>query len=206
MRDAFLPSDTFPSRHIGPGGDDRLEMLQSLGFDSLDALTNAAVPGSIRSEKNLALDGLPDRPLGEAELLEQLRAMSLENSPTRSWLGMGYSGVIVPGVIQRCILENPGWYTQYTPYQSEISQGRLEALLVFQTLVSDLTGLPLANASLLDEATAAAEAMGMCRSIARGKRSARSPRVTFPAASSQASVSGSWYCVGCVVNGPSPPR
>ena len=171
MRDAFLPSDTFPSRHIGPRADDRLEMLQTLGFDSLDALTNAAVPASIRSEKSLALDGLPERPLGEAELLEQLRAMSLENSPTRSWLGMGYSGVIVPGVIQRGVLENPGWYTQYTPYQSEISQGRLEALLVFQTLVSDLTGLPLANASLLDEATAAAEAMGMCRSIAGGKRS-----------------------------------
>ena len=151
MRDAFLPSDTFPSRHIGPRADDRLEMLQTLGFDSLDALTNAAVPASIRSEKSLALDGLPERPLGEAELLEQLRAMSLENTPTRSWLGMGYSGVIVPGVIQRGVLENPGWYTQYTPYQSEISQGRLEALLVFQTLVSDLTGLPLANASLLDE-------------------------------------------------------
>jgi len=170
MRDAFLPSDTFASRHIGPRPGDRLEMLQGLGFDSLDALTAAAVPGPIRSEKPLELDGLPDRPLGEAELLEQLRAMSMENSPTRSWLGMGYSGVIVPGVIQRGILENPGWYTQYTPYQSEISQGRLEALLVFQTLISDLTGLPLANASLLDEATAAAEAMGMCRAITRGKR------------------------------------
>jgi len=167
----FDPSDTFAPRHIGPRSADLLEMLQSLGFDSLDALTDAAVPPPIRSEKPLSLEGLPDRPLGEAELLDQLKAMAMENQPTRSWLGMGYSGVIVPGVIQRGILENPGWYTQYTPYQSEISQGRLEALLVFQTLVSDLTGLPLANASLLDEATAAAEAMGMCRAITRGRRS-----------------------------------
>ena len=167
----FDPSDTFASRHIGPRSGDRQEMLESLGFDSLDALTDAAVPPHIRSEKKLALDGLPHRPLGEAELLGQLKSIAQENQPARSWLGMGYSGVIVPGVIQRGILENPGWYTQYTPYQSEISQGRLEALLVFQTMVADLTGLPLANASLLDEATAAAEAMGMCRSIHRGKRS-----------------------------------
>ncbi len=170
MRPQFDPSDTFAFRHIGPRPGDLRDMLRSLGFDSLDALADAAVPADIRNEKELALDGLPHRPLGEAELLEQLKAMAQENQPTRSWLGMGYSGVIVPGVIQRGILENPGWYTQYTPYQSEISQGRLEALLVFQTLVSDLTGLPLANASLLDEATAAAEAMGMCRSIHQGKR------------------------------------
>ena len=170
MPPEFDPSDTFAFRHIGPRGRDLRNMLGLLGFDSLDALSDAAVPPHIRSEKKLTLEGLPQRALGEAELLEQLKAMAQENQPTRSWLGMGYSGVIVPGVIQRGILENPGWYTQYTPYQSEISQGRLEALLVFQTLVSDLTGLPLANASLLDEATAAAEAMGMCRSIHRGER------------------------------------
>ena len=170
MRSPLDPSDTFAPRHIGPRESDLLEMLQSLGFESLEALTDAAVPAHIRSEKPLSLDGLPERPLGEAELLDQLKAMALENQVNRSWIGMGYSGVIVPGVIQRGILENPGWYTQYTPYQSEISQGRLEALLIFQTLVADLTGLGLANASLLDEATAAAEAMGMCRSIDRKRR------------------------------------
>ena len=133
MPPEFDPSDTFAFRHIGPRGRDLRNMLGLLGFDSLDALSDAAVPPHIRSEKKLTLEGLPQRALGEAELLEQLKAMAQENQPTRSWLGMGYSGVIVPGVIQRGILENPGWYTQYTPYQSEISQGRLEALLVFQT-------------------------------------------------------------------------
>ena len=170
MRTPFDPSDTFMPRHIGPRERDLLEMLEALGFESLEALADAAVPAHIRSEKPLALEGLPERPLGEAELLDQLKAMAQENQPNRSWIGMGYSGVIVPGVIQRGVLENPGWYTQYTPYQSEISQGRLEALLIFQTLVADLTGLGLANASLLDEATAAAEAMGMCRSIDRKRR------------------------------------
>ena len=164
------PTDTFARRHIGPRQVDVDAMLAALGVGSLDELTDAAVPRSIRLSKPLALDGLPGRPLGEAELLEQLAAMATENQVNRSWIGLGYSDVIVPGVIQRNVLENPGWYTQYTPYQAEISQGRLEALLVFQTMVADLTGLPLANASLLDEATAAAEAMGMCRAIARHKK------------------------------------
>ena len=172
MSAPFNPSDTFAPRHLGPSTKDQAEMLRALGFDSLDALSDVAVPSAIRREKPLCLEGLPERPLGESELLEQLKAMAQENQTSRSWIGMGYSGVIVPGVIQRGILENPGWYTQYTPYQSEISQGRLEALLVFQTLISDLTGLPLANASLLDEATAAAEAMGMCRAIHRSRRNA----------------------------------
>ena len=127
------------------------------------------MPADILREKELCLEGLPPRALGESELLARLREMADENQVHRSFIGMGYSETIVPGVIQRNILENPGWYTQYTPYQSEISQGRLEALLVFQTMVSDLTGLPLANASLLDEGTAAAEAMNMCRSIYRGE-------------------------------------
>ena len=148
-------------------------MLEVLGYDSLEALIDATLPASIRT-KALELTPLPGqqpRPLGEFELLEHLHAMAEENEVFRSCIGMGYSDVIVPPVIQRNILENPGWYTQYTPYQAEISQGRLEALLNFQTAVADLTALPLANASLLDEATAAAEAMGMCRAIARGQKS-----------------------------------
>ncbi|MDG2051410.1 MAG: aminomethyl-transferring glycine dehydrogenase [Myxococcota bacterium] len=165
------PSDTFSHRHIGPRASEIETMLETLGFESLEALIDSAVPRSIRLVKPLSLDGLPDRALGEAELLEQLAAMASENQLSRSWIGMGYSDTIVPGVIQRNVLENPGWYTQYTPYQAEISQGRLEALLVFQTMVSDLTGLPLANASLLDEATAAAEAMAMCNAMARQRKS-----------------------------------
>jgi glycine dehydrogenase len=165
------PSDTFAKRHIGPREADVQAMLDLLGHPNLEKLADAAVPACIRSREKLTLDGLPERALGEAELLEQLSAMATENQVHRSCIGMGYSDVIVPGVIQRNILENPGWYTQYTPYQSEISQGRLEALLVYQNMVSDLTGLPLANASLLDEASAGAEALGMCRSIDRAKHS-----------------------------------
>ena len=140
-------------------------MLDELGFASLDELTDAAVPRSIR-RKPLSLTpipGQPARPLGEFELLEHLRSMADENQVFRSCIGMGYSDVIVPGVIQRNILESPGWYTQYTPYQAEISQGRLEALLNFQTAVADLTALPLANASLLDEGT------GTCGVTASGR-------------------------------------
>ena len=166
------PTDTFARRHIGPGEKDVADMLSALGYPSLEALADATIPASIRS-KSFALTPLPGqerRPLGEFELLEHLQAMADENQVFRSFIGMGYSDVIVPGVIQRNILENPGWYTPYTPYQAEISQGRLEALLNFQTVIADLTALPLANASLLDEATAAAEAMGMCRAIARGRK------------------------------------
>ncbi|MFP6627449.1 MAG: aminomethyl-transferring glycine dehydrogenase [Myxococcota bacterium] len=166
------PTDTFARRHIGPGERDVADMLSALGYPSLEALADATIPVSIRS-KSFALTPLPGqerRPLGEFELLEHLQAMADENQVFRSFIGMGYSDVIVPGVIQRNILENPGWYTPYTPYQAEISQGRLEALLNFQTVIADLTALPLANASLLDEATAAAEAMGMCRAIARGRK------------------------------------
>ncbi|MEE2675010.1 MAG: glycine dehydrogenase (aminomethyl-transferring), partial [Myxococcota bacterium] len=166
------PTDTFARRHIGPGERDVADMLSALGYPSLEALADATIPASIRS-KSFALTPLPGqerRPLGEFELLEHLQAMADENQVFRSFIGMGYSDVIVPGVIQRNILENPGWYTQYTPYQAEISQGRLEALLNFQTAIADLTALPLANASLLDEATAAAEAMGMCRAINRGRK------------------------------------
>ncbi len=154
--------DTFVDRHIGPSRDEERAMLDALGFPSLDALTNATVPESIRMQTALQVGP----PRGEYELLAELRAMAGKNKVLRSFIGQGYYDTIVPPVIQRNILENPGWYTQYTPYQPEISQGRLEALLNFQTMIGDMTGLPIANASLLDEATAAAEAMAMCRTQA----------------------------------------
>ncbi|MEM9177522.1 MAG: aminomethyl-transferring glycine dehydrogenase [Myxococcota bacterium] len=165
-----LPSDTFARRHLGPRTTDLPEMLARVGVDRLEDLADATVPASIRAKESLVLDGLPEAPLGEAELLSALRAIASENRVHRSYLGQGYHGTIVPGVVARNILENPGWYTQYTPYQAEISQGRLEALLNFQTMISDLTGLDLANASLLDEATAAAEALGLCRAVAKGEK------------------------------------
>ncbi|MDG2303163.1 MAG: aminomethyl-transferring glycine dehydrogenase [Candidatus Binatia bacterium] len=161
------PSDTFAERHIGPSDADVAEMLEVIQCPSLEQLAAETVPGAIRLAEPLKLPGLGERAPGESELLARLRTMAERNVVQRSCIGMGYSDTIVPPVIQRNILENPGWYTQYTPYQAEISQGRLEALINFQTMVADLTGLPLANASLLDEATAAAEAMGMCRAIAR---------------------------------------
>src|SRR2546430_2150379 len=136
-------------------------MLATLGLQSLDALVEATVPDDIRMRKPLALDPT----MGESEALAKLRALHDRNQVFRSYIGMGYYDCITPPVIQRNILENPGWYTQYTPYQAEIAQGRLEALLTYQTMVADLTGLPLANASLLDEATAAAEAMMLCLRI-----------------------------------------
>src|SRR3972149_1135263 len=164
--DALRASDTFPRRHTGPTDEDIESMLATLGVSSLDALMDATIPESIRLRT--AID-IPE-PRGEHELVRDLRRLAERNRVFRSFLGMGYYDCITPAVIQRNILENPGWYTQYTPYQSEIAQGRLEALLNFQTMVADLTGLPLANASLLDEATAAAEAMSMCLSVARGKK------------------------------------
>jgi glycine dehydrogenase len=160
------PSDTFLHRHIGPTDNDVRQMLAELGYDSLEQLALAVVPASIRLERPLALG----EPRGEHELLEALREIARDNRLTRSFIGMGYHACITPPVIQRNILENPGWYTQYTPYQAEISQGRLEALLNFQTMIAELTALPMANASLLDEATAAAEAMSMCHAITRRKR------------------------------------
>ena len=162
----FPPEDTFVRRHIGPREDEIRRMLERIGFDSLDRLGEAVVPESIQLGRRLNLG--PER--GEHELLGELGEMARKNAVHRSFIGMGYHDCVTPAVILRNVLENPGWYTQYTPYQSEISQGRLEALLNFQTMVSELTGLPLANASLLDEGTAAAEAMGICRAVDRGKR------------------------------------
>ncbi|HKI04832.1 MAG TPA: aminomethyl-transferring glycine dehydrogenase [Thermoanaerobaculia bacterium] len=167
------PTDTFVRRHLGPGEAEVRRMLETIGAGSLEELVAETIPASIRAARPLELAGLPaDRELGEREMLDALRGMVSANRVCRSWLGMGYHGCLTPGVIQRNILENPGWYTQYTPYQSEISQGRLEALLNFQTMVADLTGLPVANASLLDEGTAAAEAMHMCFAVSDGKRNA----------------------------------
>ena len=156
--------DQFASRHIGPDADEARAMLKTIGFDSMDNFMGAVVPDSIRSSQPLTL---PEA-LSEHAALSRLRKIISENKPHRSYLGMGFSDCIVPPVIQRNLLENPGWYTQYTPYQSEISQGRLESLLNFQTMVCDLTGLEIANASLLDEATACAEAMTMCHAV-KGK-------------------------------------
>jgi glycine dehydrogenase len=172
---AFQPTDTFVRRHLGPQEQEVGEMLALLGLASLEDLVRVTIPESIRLGRRLALAGLPeDRELGEHEVLQALRGLASKNQVYRSYIGMGYHGCIVPGVIQRNVLQNPGWYTQYTPYQAEISQGRLEALLTFQTMVADLTGLPVANASLLDEATAAAEAMHMCLALApKGPRGER---------------------------------
>ena len=163
---ALRHPDRFERRHNGPAPDGVEAMLDALGLDSLDALATAAVPDSIRTERPLDLPA----PLTEAELLERARTLAERNSVYRSYLGMGYHDTITPPVILRNVFENPGWYTQYTPYQAEIAQGRLEALLNFQTAVADLTGLPIANASLLDEGTAAAEAMSMFFGQARGKK------------------------------------
>src|SRR4051794_4695485 len=152
--DVLHPSH-FAYRHIGPRREDVHEMVETLGYSSLDAFIDAVVPSEIRLRRPLALP--PGR--SEREVLQALRGLAGMNRVFRSYIGMGYAGCFTPQVVQRNVLENPGWYTAYTPYQAEIAQGRLEALLNFQTVVSDLTGLEIANASLLDEATAAAEAM-----------------------------------------------
>jgi glycine dehydrogenase len=161
----LAPTDAFAPRHIGVDAAELREMLATLGLGSLEELIDQTIPAGIRRQPLR----LPP-PKGEQELLDELRAVAQRNDVYRSFIGMGYHGCILPAVIQRNVLENPCWYTAYTPYQAEIAQGRLEALLNFQTLVADLTGLPLANASLLDEATAAAEAMTMCRALAKGGR------------------------------------
>ena len=156
-------TEPFEARHIGPTADEQSKMLAALGYAGLDELAAAAVPGGIR------FDGTLDLPAAasETDALAELRALADENEVLVPMLGLGYAGTITPPVIRRNILENPAWYTAYTPYQPEISQGRLEALLNFQTMVSDLTGMDIANASMLDEGTAAAEAMTLCRRAAR---------------------------------------
>jgi glycine dehydrogenase len=150
----------FLERHLGPGPREQQKMLQELGLASLEELTAAVVPPDILLPAPAAAEGLPEA-CGEAQALEELAEIAAGNEVRRSLIGLGYHGTATPAVIQRHVLENPCWYTAYTPYQAEIAQGRLEALLNFQTLVSELTGLPIANASLLDEATAAAEALAL---------------------------------------------
>ena len=160
------PEADFVRRHVGPGDTEAAAMLKTLGLDSLEALVGATVPSGIRLGRALALP----EPLPEPEALAELAGKAAKNRVFRSYIGMGYHDCQTPAVVLRNVLENPGWYTQYTPYQAEISQGRLEALVNFQTMVADLTGLPLANASLLDEATAAGEAMTLCRASAKPGR------------------------------------
>ncbi|MGH7645320.1 MAG: aminomethyl-transferring glycine dehydrogenase, partial [Gemmatimonadales bacterium] len=164
----LIHPDRFVARHLGPSRDDVRAMLGALGYASLDAFIDAVVPAEIRLRRPLALPAARTEP----DVLAALRALAGRNRVFRSYLGQGYADCVTPPVILRNVLENPGWYTAYTPYQAEIAQGRLEALLNFQTMVADLTGLEIANASLLDEATAAAEAMHLTGAV--------SERVTAP--------------------------
>jgi len=156
----------FPARHIGPRKHDARSMLKQLGYTSLDELTDAAVPDDIKLNRDLTLD----EPLSEYELIKRIKGIADRNQLWRTYIGMGYYGTCIPHTILRNMFENPGWTTQYTPYQPEIAQGRLESLLNYQTMVADLTGLDMANASLLDEGTAAAEALGLCYRVNKRKR------------------------------------
>src|SRR5213596_1207381 len=160
-REEKIDVNSFARRHIGPNEGEVAAMLSDVGFESLGTLIDAAVP------KNIRLDRPPNLPEAKSEMeaLAELRMIAKRNKVARSFIGAGYYDCITPPVIQRNILENPGWYTAYTPYQAEIAQGRLEALLNFQTMISDLTGMEIANASLLDEGTAAAEAMTMAFAV-----------------------------------------
>ncbi|MDN7127499.1 aminomethyl-transferring glycine dehydrogenase [Pseudidiomarina sp. 1APR75-33.1] len=158
----------FIGRHIGPSADEQAEMLAELGADSLEALTKDTVPGAILRDPFLQVG----EPLSEREALAKLKTIASKNKVLTSYIGMGYYDTLVPNVILRNVLENPGWYTAYTPYQPEIAQGRLEAILNFQQMTMDLTGLELASASLLDEATAAAEAMAMAKRVSKNKSNA----------------------------------
>src|SRR5256886_9867997 len=163
VRASLAPADRFVTRHIGPSPDETRAMLETLGYESLDAFIDAVVPADIRLRRPLALP--PGRT--EREVLQALRGLAAQNQLFRSYIGMGYYHTFTPQVIPRNIVENPGWYTAYTPYQPEVAPGRLEALLNFRSMVSDLTALPITNASLLDEATAAAEAMHLTEAVAR---------------------------------------
>src|SRR3954452_4592620 len=155
--------ERFQSRHIGPDAEETAAMLRTIGAASLDALIDEAIPARIRIEAPLTV------PAGQSEphSLAELAATAARNTIARSFIGYGYYDTVTPSVILRNVLENPGWYTPYTPYQAEIAQGRLESLLNFQTMVTDLTGMEVANASLLDEATAAAEAMVMLARVSK---------------------------------------
>ncbi|XP_057956761.1 glycine dehydrogenase (decarboxylating), mitochondrial isoform X2 [Malania oleifera] len=166
--EALKPSDTFPRRHNSLTPEEQSKMAGFCGFESLDALIDATVPKSIRIE-SIKFPKF-DEGLTETQMIEHMNKLASKNKVYKSFIGMGYYNTYVPYVVLRNIMENPAWYTQYTPYQAEISQGRLESLLNFQTMITDLTGLPMSNASLLDEGTAAAEAMSMCNNIQKGKK------------------------------------
>jgi glycine dehydrogenase len=166
IREKKVDSNSFARRHIGPNDDEVRTMLREVGFEDLDSLVDAAVPRNIRLDREL---NLPEAK-SEIEALAELRSISRQNKVVRSFIGCGYSDCITPPVIQRNVLENPGWYTAYTPYQAELAQGRLEALLNFQQMIVDLTRLDIANASLLDEATAAAEAMTLCHAAVPNRK------------------------------------
>ncbi|RDX73249.1 Glycine dehydrogenase (decarboxylating), mitochondrial, partial [Mucuna pruriens] len=166
--ESLKASDTFPRRHNSATSEEQTKMAQSCGFDSLESLIDATVPKSIRL-KDMTFSSFNEG-LTESEMMSHMKHLSSKNKCFKSHIGMGYYDTHVPPVILRNIMENPGWYTQYTPYQAEIAQGRLESLMNFQTMISDLTALPMSNASLLDEGTAAAEAMSMCNNIHKGKR------------------------------------
>ena len=159
------PLDTFAPRHIGPRGDEVAAMLKAVGAASLDQLIDEAIPASIRLKAPL------DLPAAESEstYLGRLKGIAKKNKVFRSFIGLGYNDTLIPSVIRRNVFENTGWYTPYTPYQAEIAQGRLESLLNFQTMVTDLTGMAVANASLLDEGTAAGEAMTLLHRV-QGKK------------------------------------
>src|SRR6187431_3432704 len=156
----------FISRHIGPDEHSTKQMLKTIGVPDLGTLISRTVPSAIRMQHDLNLPSA----MSEHQYLQHIKEVSLQNKVYKNYIGQGYYDTIVPSVILRNVFENPGWYTQYTPYQAEISQGRLESLLNFQTMVSDLTALPIANASLLDEATAAAEAMTMFHRVKGGSK------------------------------------
>ena len=158
-------ADEFVPRHIGPTPEDEAHMLSVIGAASRRALIEAVVPKAIARSRPMALPA----PVTEAQALEEMRAIASKNQVLKSFIGQGYHGTHTPGVILRNILENPAWYTAYTPYQAEISQGRMEALVNFQTMVCDLTGMAMANASMLDEATAAAEAMTLAKRSVKSK-------------------------------------
>ena len=152
-----MNTNNFALRHIGPRELDCKKMLETIGVDSIDQLIYETIPDEIRLKSDLNLENA----MSEQEYLSHIHELSKHNKTYKTYIGLGYHPTILPAVIQRNILENPGWYTAYTPYQAEIAQGRLEALLNFQTMITDLTGMELANASLLDESTAAAEAMSL---------------------------------------------
>src|SRR4029077_11225710 len=166
FREEKVDLNSFARRHVGPNEEEVRVMLREVGFEDLDSLVQAAVPRNIQLNRELNLP----KAKSEIDALAELRAISKKNKIPRSFIGCGYSDCITPPVIQRNILESPGWYTAYTPYQAELAQGRLEALLNFQTMITDLTALEIANASLLDEATAAAEAMALCHAVVPNRK------------------------------------